>query len=684
MDRGDVMLGVDVGGTFTDVVLVAGGEATTAKVPTTEEQSKAVLAGIETVCERAEIEPGDIERFRHGTTVATNAILEGEGARTALVTTEGFADVLAIGRQERPALYDLDARKPDPLVPAGRRYELAERTTTEGIEREVDDDELAVLAETLQSRVSDPEKGSGGADTEPVESVAISLLHAYAHPDNERRVVDHLRRTLDVPVVPSHETLPEFREYERTATTVVDAYVTPVIREYLDVLVDRTGDRGVTRPAVVQSNGGIADASTVRGRAVTTVLSGPAAGVVGGALFEPDDCAGVVTFDMGGTSSDVGLVREGSVERTTEATVAGHPVHVPMVDIETVGAGGGSLAWVDSGGALRVGPHSAGADPGPACYGLGGEEPTVTDASVVCGYLGPETTLGGELQLDADAAETALAELAGAAGLDSAVEAARGVRQVANATMTRAIRRVTLERGHDPRSFALVAFGGAGPMHAAALAERLGINTVRVPTASGVCSALGMLAADERHDASRTHRAGLAATDPETVTARYERLAERALAEATDPERARVTRQADLRYSGQSHELTVEVSELFDIDRVAERFHLAHERKRGYRLNEPIDLLTLRVTATIPGDPPPLNHAGGSAEPLDYREVSFGGCFQETAVYDRELPVDTRIAGPAVIAGGESTTVVPPDWEVTVDDRGTLCMEHGDDGGPNT
>ena len=666
MSERDPILGVDVGGTFTDVVLVADGRVTTAKVPTTADQSEGVLAGIETACERADIEHTEVEQFRHGTTVATNAMLEGEGARTALVTTEGFADVLAIGRQDRPALYDLDASAPDPLVPSERRYELDERATTGGIERAPDEAALAALTEKLR-----------GEQVDPVESVAVSLLHAYAHPETERRVVERLRETLDVPVVASHETLPEFREYERTATTVVDAYVTPVIRRYLDALTDRVGERGVVDPAIVQSNGGIADTGTVRERAVTTVLSGPAAGVVGGSLFEPDDCDGVVTFDMGGTSSDVGLVRSGTVERTTGATVGDHPVHVPMVDIETVGAGGGSVAWVDAGGALRVGPHSAGADPGPVCYGRGGQEPTVTDAALVSGYLGPETTLGETLRLDSDAAETALADLADTAGLDGPVAAARGVRRVANAAMTRAIRGVTLERGHDPRAFALVAFGGAGPMHAAGLADRLGIDTVVVPAASGVCSALGMLAADERHDSSRTHRVGLPSADPSAVGDHYDRLTERALASASDPARATVERQADLRYAGQSHELTVAVPDPFDPESVAERFHEAHERHRGYRLEEPIDLLTLRVTATVPVDPPPLDHSGERADPAASRPVSFEGTFRETPVFDRSLPAGTELAGPAVVAGGESTTVVPPDWDVTVDHRGTLRMDRG-------
>ena len=668
MSKRTPALGVDVGGTFTDVVLVTAAEVTTAKVPTTDDQSESVLAAVETACERADIDPATVARFRHGTTVATNAVLEGEGARTALVTTAGFRDVLAIGRQDRPALYDHDAERPDPLVPRERRYELDERATPAGIERRPDDEELTALVEGLRPETD--------GTTPPVESIAVSLLHAYAHPETERRVADRLREALDVPVVASHETLPEFREYERTATTVVDAYVTPVVRSYLDALVERASERGLRDPALVQSNGGTADAATVRQRAVTTVLSGPAAGVVGGSLFEPDNRAGVVTLDVGGTSSDVGLVRDGAVERTTDATVGGHPIGVSMVDIETVGAGGGSVAWVDSGGALRVGPASAGADPGPACYGRGGERPTVTDAAVVCGYLGPGTTLGEDLQLDADAAADALADLAAEAGLDGPVAAARGVRRVANATTGRAIRRVTLERGHDPREFALVAFGGAGPMHAADLAERLGIDHVRVPAASGVCSALGALVADERHDATRTHRGSLADLDSGAVETGYDRLADRVRADASESD-PRIERRADLRYAGQSHELTVEAPTPFDTDRVARRFHAAHERRRGYRLDEPVTLLTLRVTATVPVEPPPLGSEDGQLEPVEHRAVSFEGRFRETPVHDRPLPPGASFAGPAVVAGAESTTVVPPGWTARVDDRHTLGLDRG-------
>jgi N-methylhydantoinase A len=663
MDR-SVRLGVDVGGTFTDVVLVVDGRVTTAKVPTTAEQSNGVVSGIEAACDAAGIEPAAIEQFRHAMTVTTNAMLEATGARTALVTTEGFGDILEIGRQERPALYDLSARKPEPLVPADRRFEVDERATTEGIEERVDPSAVdAVVA---------------GID-DGVESVAVSLLHAYAHPENERQVTAQLRDALDARVIASHETLPEFREYERTATTVVDAYVTPVLDRYLARLRRRVTARDVAAPRVMQSNGGIADAGALREHAVTTVLSGPAAGVVGASLFEGESHEGIITFDMGGTSTDVGLVTGGEVERTREARIGGYPVHVPMVDVETVGAGGGSIAWVDSGGALRVGPRSAGAEPGPACYGRGGEEPTVTDAALQLGYLGAGTELGNEVQLDADAARGALDGLATSADLAGPVKCARGVYRVANATMTRAIREVTVERGHDPRGFALVAFGGAGPMHAGALADGLDVGTIRVPRANGVLSALGLLAADERHDASRTRRTALSAADRDAVESVYEGMTRRVREASSDPGAASLRRRADLRYDGQSHELTVDVPDPFDAATVADRFHAAHERARGYRLDdEPIELVTLRVTATIPGETPNITHEGTNDEPVDHRDAYFEGAFRETPVYDREaVPAGTAVDGPAIFEGGESTVVVPPDWRATVDGRGTIEMEHG-------
>ncbi len=662
-ESGDTRIGVDVGGTFTDVALSVDDRLVTAKVPTTDDQHVGVLEGIDKACDRAGIDPADIDGFAHAMTVSVNALLERGGAKTALVTTEGFRDVLEIGRQDRPALYDLEAEKPEPLVPRDRRFEVAERTTAAGIERPVDADEVRDLAATLRER--------------DVEAVAISLLHAYADPENERVVAETLREELEVPVSASHEVLAEFREFERTSTTAVDAYVRPAIDSYVGQLVDEASDAGIPAPRIMQANGGIADPETVREHAVTTTLSGPAAGVVGAAAtVDDDDVEGLVTFDMGGTSSDVSLVRDGQAERTTDAEIDGIPIRTPMVDVNTVGAGGGSIAWVDAGGALRVGPESSGAQPGPACYGRGGTRPTVTDANVVLGYIGPETALGGEMTLDVDAARDALERLAGEAGLDGALEAARGVYRVANATMTRTIRSVTVERGHDPREFALVAFGGAGPMHAAALADSLSVDRVVVPRPGGVLSAFGLLAADESYDAVRTVGVALEGADPAELEDVYDDLVADVLADASEPDAARVERAADCRYAGQSFELTVPVDDEFDAAAVADRFHDAHERTYGYAMDESIEVVNLRATATIPGSEPAIRHEGAGNARIGTREAHFPGTgAREAAVYDRDrLAAGASIMGPAVLEQAESTTVVPPTWDGEILADGTLVM----------
>ena len=664
---GSRRIGVDVGGTFTDVALAVDGRLVTAKVPTTDDQSVGVIRGIREACGRAGIEPESIDEFAHAMTVSVNALLERAGARTALVTTAGFRDVLEIGRQDRPALYDLDAEKPEPLVPRDLRFEIDERATPEGVHRPVDPEDAADLAGTLRER--------------GIESVAICLLHAYADPENERVLARTLREELDVPVSTSHEVLAEFREYERTATTVVDAYVRPAIDDYVGRLVERAREIGLPTPRIMRANGGTAAPETVRNRAVATTLSGPAAGVVGAAATvdsgsggsgddeddsgptdDVDPRSGLITFDMGGTSSDVSLVRDGEVERTTDSAIDGHPIRTPMVDVHTVGAGGGSIAWVDAGGALRVGPRSAGATPGPACYGRGGAEPTVTDANVVLGYIGPNASLGGEVDLDADAAREVMADLAESAGLEGPMEAARGVHRVANATMTRAIRTVTVERGHDPRTFSLVAFGGAGPMHATALADDLGVDRVVVPRPGGVLSAFGLLAADETYDAARTVGAKLDGLDPGSLEAVYGELEEKVLADASAG--ARTERAADCRYVGQSFELTVPVDEPVDPAAITERFHEAHERAHGYALPETIEIVTLRATATVPGETPGLRHEGGGDPRIGTRAVRFpdaGRC--ETDVYDRSrLAPGASISGPSILERGESTTVLPPGW----------------------
>jgi N-methylhydantoinase A len=668
----ETRIGVDVGGTFTDVALFVDGDLVTAKVPTTAEQSVGVIEGVRKACRSVGIDPSDIESFGHAMTVSVNALLERSGARTALVTTAGFRDVLEIGRQARPSLYDLDAEKPTPLVPRRRRFEIDERATTDGIVSEIDESAVRDVATDIEDC---------GA-----ESVAVCLLHAYAHPENERRVAELLGAELDVPISASHEVLAEFREFERTSTTAANAHVRPQTGGYLARLLDRSREIGLPEPRIMQSNGGVADVETVREEAVTTVLSGPAAGVVGagetgvGGGAQSSAKRGHVTFDMGGTSSDVSLVRDGEAERTSETEIAGVPIRTPMVDIETVGAGGGSIARVDAGGALRVGPESAGSEPGPACYGRGGERPTVTDANVVLGYIGPDAALGGELSIDAERARAVLEGLADEADLADAEAAARGIYRVANATMTRAIRSVTVERGHDPREFGLVAFGGAGPMHAAALAERLGIDRIVVPGSAGVLSAHGLLAADESHDALRTVRLELAAATAADGRAVYEDLEARALESASDPDAARIERAADCRYAGQSFELSVPV-EAFDPDRIADRFEAIHERTHGYRLDAPVEAVTLRVTATIETESPSVTIEGEGAGVRETRMATFPDAGRvEATVHDRAtMAPGTTIEAPAILEAAESTTVVPPGWSGIVRRDGAVLLERAAD-----
>jgi N-methylhydantoinase A len=665
-----VRLGVDVGGTFTDVVLVTGEQFVTAKTPTTGDQSEGVLDGIETACAEAGIDLSAIDEFAHAMTVSVNVLLERDGARTLLCTTEGFRDVLEIGRQNRPDLYDLFVERPEPLVPRTRRLGVTERATVEGIETEVTEDERGDLVATVDEH--DP------------DAIAVCFLHAYRTPDNEQHVAARLRERFDVPVSVSHEVLSTFREYERTATTVANAYVTPAIDSYLSRLVEQATDRGLPTPHIMQSSGGVGTPDAVRDRAITTALSGPAAGVVGaGALAGQDDTLdGFVSFDMGGTSTDVSLLRDGQAQTTTEGSIAGQPISVPMVDVETVGSGGGSIARVDEGGALRVGPESTGANPGPACYGRGGSEPTVTDAQVVLGYLGPETTLGNSIEIDAEAAHDVLAALAAAAGLASAREAARGVFRVANATMSRAIRSVTVERGTDPRALGLVAFGGAGPVHAAAVADQLSIDTVVVPLAGGVLSAYGLLAADETHDVAVTRRRTLGAVDVESIETAYEDLQARAAVGVSDT--PALSRSAECRYAGQRFELRVSVPDPFDPATVVERFHEVHDRTHGYRMDEPVELVTLRVRATVARETPAVpfadgdEHAGeasaGDAR-TGTRAVLWDDSPHESSVYDRRrLPPGCTITGPAVLEDTESTAAVPPAWHATVRGDGALVL----------
>ncbi len=540
------VLGIDVGGTFTDAVLLDEGTLRTAKVPTARSQEESVVEAARAVG------AADVERFTHGTTTATNALLERKGAKTAFVTTAGFEHLLHLRRQDRADLYELCADHPEPLVPLERCYGVTERMGPEGTITPLD---LASLPDV------------------DAEAVAVCLLFSFREPAHEQAVVGALRRRLPgARVVGSYEVAPEFREYERASTTAVDAYLGPVLAAYLEALEQRCREAGLPEPVVMRSSGGVATLEEAAAHPSWVLVSGPAGGVVGaGRIAAAAGHRNAVSLDMGGTSTDVCLTADGTAERSTERTVGGIPVRLPTVDLHTVGAGGSSIVWRDEGGALRVGPESAGAEPGPACYGRGGTRPTVTDANLLLGRL--PTQLAGRIELDAEAAERALGDIQ-----PEAVVAA------VNAEMLRALRVVSVERGHDPREFALVAFGGAGPLHACELADELEVGTVLVPEAAGVLSALGLVASDERRDHVRSYVCPL-----------------------QDAGELPREGEADLRYRGQSFELTVPLG-----GDLAADFHRTHEERYGYADPErEIELVAVRWADVRPG--PDLELPAGEA-----------------------------------------------------------------------
>jgi N-methylhydantoinase A len=657
-----VLLGVDVGGTFTDAVLATGGRLVTAKAPTTPgDQSEGVMAAIAAALERAGAEAAAVEVFAHGMTVATNALLESRGARTVLVATEGFTDVVELGRQARADLYRLCAAHPAPLVPPQLRVAAPERCGPDGVLRALEDP--GALARAV-------------AEHEP-EAVAVVLLHAYAHPGHERAIGAALAEALpDVHVSLSHEVVGTFREYERAATTEVDAALSPLLARYLRRLLERAEQGGLPEPRIMQSSGGLAAAGLAARHAAFTVLSGPAGGAAAAALVaRRSGRADLVCFDMGGTSCDVCVVEDGAVRETAGRRVGGRPLALAMVDIHTVGAGGGSVAWRDPGSALRVGPRSAGAEPGPACYGRGGEEPTVTDANLVLGRLDAEAPLAGGVALDRAAAERAVGTLASALGL-GLVACAEGIVRVANAEMVRALRVMTVEQGIDPRRFALLAFGGAGPLHAAAIAAELGMATILCPRASGVLSALGLAAADRRATEQRTVLlAGDELRDAALARARDELAgAARATLGARD---ARVEVAYDVRYRGQAHELTVRDLAEPPLDALRAAFEALHEERYGYRDEDaPVEVVTIRASASVAG--PELDLAAGGAAARaerSRREVVFDGERHDAEIVRGEPAPGERITGPAICELPEATLAVPPGWTGEVDEAGTIVLE---------
>jgi N-methylhydantoinase A len=672
-----VQVGVDVGGTFTDVVAFdpATGDMRVAKVPSTPaDQARGVLDGLAALG----LDASQLARFAHGTTVATNAVLERRGARTALVVTEGFRDLLEIARQNRPSLYDLFVDRPPPLVPRELVVEAPERVAVGGsIVRHLDESGAAAVADAV-------------AALQP-QSVAICLLHSFTEPGHERAIQEAIGRVSpdgsDPPnVSASVDVLPVFREYERASTTALNAYVAPAMRRYLGHLEGRLRDGGIRVPVeVMRSGGGTFDAAAAADLPVHTLLSGPAAGAWGAAATARSAGIGdVIAFDMGGTSTDVALVEGGAPGRTAEGSIGGLPFGVATTDIHTVGAGGGSIAWRDDGGALRVGPHSAGADPGPACYGKGGTEPTVTDALLVLGMLDPDTPLGGSIALRPDPAVVAVASLGRRLGLDL-TSCAAGIIRVVQAQIERALRVVSVERGRDPRAYTLLPFGGAGPLLQGRLAQALGCERVLIPRSPGVLSAIGLLTAPPAVDLARTRLTDLADAAPDDldrVWGDLERESANHLA-TQGVSVARSRRSADCRYRGQAFEIEVDAPAA-DPQAIAAAFHAAHRERYGFhQADQSVEVVTLRVRAegTPPRFSPPMVPEGsGSADTasLGRRRILLDGEEAELPVLRREaLEAGDRIEGPALLVGADSTCLVLPGQHGTVDAFGSLLLRDG-------
>jgi len=650
-------IAIDTGGTFTDCVYRVAGKLRVLKVPSTpDDPGRAILSAIEQIAAQVGSESLEI---RHGTTVATNALLERKGARVAFVTTAGFEDTLAIARQARPSLYDWNRHRPEPIAATKLCFGVPERLASNGEVLEAP--APSALAE-LRRRVQD----SGAL------SIAVSLLFSFADPAHERAVAASLA-ALGLPISLSHEILPEFREYERASTVALNAYVSPRMQTYMGGL-----HKGLSRRdaqlSIMQSSGGILSAAVAAREPVRTILSGPAGGVIGAlGVARTAGIPRILSFDMGGTSTDVALIdADREPATTTEGHVAGLPVSVPMLDIHTAGAGGGSLAWIDTAGTLQVGPQSAGAAPGPACYGHG-DEPTITDANLVLGRLHPGHFLGGAMRLDQSRAHQALRRIA-PSGFESAEHFAEGIIGVANARMESALRRVSVERGHDPRAFTLLAFGGAGPLHACALASSLGMQRVLIPSAPGALSATGILDADLRREFSRTVM--LSPGSPHIARVFRELESEARSVFRGEGKRPIFVRSADLRYHGQGFELRVDWTR-----DPASRFHRLHAKTYGHAdTSRPVEIVTLRVQAIARTPHPRPRRASQTASNARSALIASWRIFEEgrwrrACLYDRALlKAGNRILGPAVIVELSATTYLPSRWTATVDGFSNLVL----------
>lgn len=680
------MVGVDVGGTFTDVTLVdtRSGEILNHKVPSTpDDPSRAIMNGVEQILELNGVSVSEVRYLAHGTTVATNSLIERKGALTGLLVTEGFRDLLEIGRQTRPGLYDFFKEKPEQVIPGHLRLEVDERLYADGsVRKPLDPDRLREAIERLKQ--------------EGVQAIAVCFLFSYLNPEHEKQAVEEIRRQFpEAYVSASHQVVPEFREYARLSTTALNAYLGPVMQRYMENFQQSVRKAGIpVDPYITQSNGGIISIQESVSNPVRTAVSGPAAGVVAAShLAELTGYKNMITFDMGGTSADFSLIENGDPKISMEREVEGFPARIPMLDIHACGAGGGSIAWLDAGGALKVGPESAGSMPGPAAYGRGGTRPTVTDANAILGRLNPDGILGGRMALDVEASKRAVQEhLCARTGL-SLLEATMGILTVVNANMTRAIRLISVEKGYDPREFTLVSFGGGGGLHCGALARELGIPRILVPPSPGTFCSLGLLVTDVRSDYVRSMLLESTGGSMETIRGLFSSMMQEGAAmlekEGILELKRRYVLGLDLRFKGQNYELTlpVEWSELTDegVQGILTRFHEQHEKNYGYSNRAGvIEFVNYRVTAL--GELPKAalrrteESGGRSVQSTSRREVYFAETdrpgYYDTAIYQRsELAPGDRLAGPAIIEQMDSTILILPGQTAGVDPYRNLVIQ---------
>lgn len=683
-------MAVDIGGTFTDLVALGGDGLELTKAPTTPDD---FADGVLNSIDKSAFDTSSVNQFIHGTTVVINAITEREGVDTALITTEGFRDVLDITRANRPDMYNFQYDKPEPFVKRRNRWEVEERVDADGnVLTELSEDDVLEAISEIQS--------------EGFDSIAVAYINSHAYPGHERRTKEVIKEEYpDAFVTVSHDLTKEYREYERTNTAVLNSYVRPIIDRYLTTLEGELESVGITgRKYAMRSNAGTARFHEAKKKPVELAESGPVGGVYGAAqLGEHIGESNVISFDMGGTTAKTSLIENGEVTIDTEywlessANEEGYPLKIPVVDIVEIGAGGGSIAWIDQGGSLKVGPKSAGAKPGPACYGLGGTEPTVTDANLLAGRLNPDYFLGGEMELDEPAAREALEPIADRFDMSPA-EAAQGVIQIVNSNMGNALKQVSIRRGYDPRDFILVASGGAGGLHATALGQELGVRKIVIPRAPGQFSARGMLRSDLRRDYIQTSVMDFDPSTTEDIRSLFEEMEQRARkafrAEDFDPDNVSMERSVDLRYMGQEHTVNTRVSpssggnlatasEIGEdtLEASIERFHQGHEQTYNFRLDDPVEVVNLRLTATYEVDKPTLDRVQRDSSvrkaTKGTRLIDFGNDGQQEAtIFERDrLPTDARIEGPAVVEEPACTTLVQPEQTLTLDEFGNLHIE---------